>query len=119
MWLETRDDATVLRNIAPEELTSKMIYDAAVEGDAFAKELFEFTGAILGEAFCDFIAFSVPQAIILFGGLANAGELLLSPIRTRMNEKVVSFWKNKVDILQSSLSGADAAVLGASALGWK
>ncbi|MBR6805368.1 MAG: ROK family protein, partial [Bacteroidaceae bacterium] len=85
MWLETRDDATVLRNIAPEELTSKMIYDAAVEGDAFAKELFEFTGAILGEAFCDFIAFSVPQAIILFGGLANAGELLLSPIRTRMN----------------------------------
>ena len=118
-WLEKRDDATVLRNVAPEELTSKMIYDAAVAGDAFAKELFEFTGAILGEAFCDFIAFSVPQAIILFGGLANAGELLLAPIRTRMNEKVVSFWKNKVDILQSSLSGADAAVLGASALGWK
>jgi glucokinase len=102
-----------------DELTSKMIYDAAIAGDAFAKELFEFTGAILGEAFCDFIAFSVPQAIILFGGLANAGELLLSPIRTRMNEKVVSFWKNKVEILQSSLSGADAAVLGASALGWK
>ena len=118
-WLEKRDDATVLRNVAPEEITSKMIYDAAVAGDAFAKELFEFTGAILGEAFCDFIAFSVPQAIILFGGLANAGELLLEPIRTRMNEKVVSFWKNKVDILQSSLSGADAAVLGASALGWK
>ena len=119
LWLETRNDNTILRNIKPNELTSKMIYDAAVQGDAFAKELFEYTGAILGEAFCDFIAFSVPQAIILFGGLANAGELLLEPIRKRMNEKVVSFWKNKVEILQSNLSGADAAVLGASALGWQ
>ena len=118
-WLETRDDATVLRDISTEELTSKMIYDAAVAGDAFAKELFEFTGAILGEAFCDFIAFSVPQAIILFGGLANAGELLLEPIRKRMNENVVFLWKDKVKVLKSSLPGADAAVLGASALGWK
>lgn len=117
-WLETRDDETALRDIPSEELTSKMIYDAAVQGDAFAKELFEFTGAVLGEAFCNFIAFSVPQAIILFGGLANSGDLLLEPIRKRMNEKVVSFWKNKVEILQSNLSGADAAVLGASALGW-
>ena len=96
-----------------------MLFDAAMTGDKLALEIFEFTGKVLGDAFCNFIAFSAPEAIILFGGLANAGELLLSPIRTRMNEKVVSFWKNKVEILQSTLPGADAAVLGASALGWK
>lgn len=119
IWLETRSDASVLRSIESEKLTSKMLYDAAVQGDAFAKEIFEFTGEVLGEAFCNFIAFSAPEAIILFGGLANAGELLLEPIRRKMNEDVVFLWKDKVKVLKSSLPGADAAVLGASALGWK
>ena len=119
IWLETRSDASVLRSIESEKLTSKMLYDAAVQGDALAKEIFEFTGEVLGEAFCNFIAFSAPEAIILFGGLANAGELLLEPIRRKMNEDVVFLWKDKVKVLKSSLPGADAAVLGASALGWK
>lgn len=119
IWLETRSDESVLRSIESEKLTSKMLYDAAVQGDKLANEIFEFTGAVLGDAFCNFIAFSAPEAIILFGGLANSGELLLEPIRKRMNENVVFLWKNKVKILKSSLPGADAAVLGASALGWK
>ena len=116
-WLELSDEPSVLRSL--DTITSKDVYEAAKEGDKLALKIFEFTGKILGRSFADFIAFSSPEAIVLFGGLANAGELLLEPIRTRMNQKVVSFWKNKVDILQSSLSGADAAVLGASALGWK
>lgn len=119
IWLETRSDESVLRSIESEKLTSKMLYDAAVQGDKLANEIFEFTGTVLGDAFCNFIAFSAPEAIILFGGLANSGELLLEPIRKRMNENVVFLWKNKVKILKSSLPGADAAVLGASALGWK
>lgn len=119
IWLETRSDESVLRSIESEKLTSKMLYDAAVQGDKLANEIFEFTGMVLGDAFCNFIAFSAPEAIILFGGLANSGELLLEPIRKRMNENVVFLWKNKVKILKSSLPGADAAVLGASALGWK
>ncbi len=119
IWLETRSDASVLRSIESEKLTSKMLYDAAIQGDALAKEIFEFTGEVLGEAFCNFIAFSAPEAIILFGGLANADELLLEPIRRKMNEDVVFLWKDKVKVLKSSLPGADAAVLGASALGWK
>ncbi len=119
IWLETRSDESVLRSIESEKLTSKMLYDAAIQGDKLANEIFEFTGALLGDAFCNFIAFSAPEAIILFGGLANAGELLLNPIRKRMNENVVFLWKDKVKVLKSSLPGADAAVLGASALGWK
>ncbi|MBR5476072.1 MAG: ROK family protein [Bacteroidaceae bacterium] len=119
IWLGTRSDESVLRNVPCDQLTSKMLYDAAMAGDALANEIFEFTGGVLGDAFCNFIAFSAPEAIVLFGGLANAGELLLEPIRKRMNENVVFLWKDKVKVLKSSLPGADAAVLGASALGWK
>lgn len=117
-WLVERDQPSSLRNICINELTSKMLFDAAMEGDELAKEIFEFTGNVLGDAFCNFIAFSAPEAIVLFGGLANAGDLLLEPIRKRMNENVVFLWKDKVKVLKSSLPGADAAVLGASALGW-
>ena len=91
----------------------------AVCTNLFDEEIFEFTGKVLGEAFCNFIAFSAPEAIILFGGLANAGELLLEPIRKHMNQNVVFLWRDKVKVLKSSLPGADAAVLGASALCWK
>ena len=118
-WLVERNDPSSLRDICMNNLTSKMLFDAAMAGDKFAKEIFDFTGKVLGDAFCNFIAFSAPEAIILFGGLANAGDLLLEPIRKQMNENVVFLWKDKVKVLKSSLPGADAAVLGASALGWK
>lgn len=118
-WLVERDTPSLLRGVCINELTSKMLFDAAMQGDELAKEIFEFTGNVLGDAFCNFIAFSAPEAIVLFGGLANAGDLLLNPIRKRMNENVVFLWKDKVKVLKSSLPGADAAVLGASALGWK
>ena len=118
-WLVERDEPSILRDVCMNELTSKMLFDAAMKGDELAKSIFEFTGQVLGDAFCNFIAFSAPEAIVLFGGLANAGDLLLEPIRKRMNENVVFLWKDKVKVLKSSLPGADAAVLGASALGWK
>ena len=118
-WLVERDTPSTLRDICMNELTSKMLFDAAMQGDKLALDIFDFTGKVLGDAFCNFIAFSAPEAIILFGGLANAGELLLEPIRKQMNENVVFLWKDKVKVLKSSLPGADAAVLGASALGWK
>ena len=118
-WLVERDEPSILRDVCINEITSKMLFDAAIKGDKLANDIFEFTGKVLGEAFCNFIAFSAPEAIILFGGLANAGELLLEPIRKHMNENVVFLWRDKVKVLKSSLPGADAAVLGASALGWK
>lgn len=103
----------------PEDITSKDVYDAAMQGDAIAKEIFEFTGQLLGEAFADFVAFSSPEAIILFGGLTKSGKLIFDPIRKHMEENMLNIYRNKVKLLMSELKESDAAVLGASALGWE
>lgn len=119
-YLELRPDAqTRLRNIPIEDITSKDVFDAAMAGDEMAKEIFKFTGEILGEAFADFVAFSSPEAIILFGGLAKAGELIMNPIKETMEKNMLAIFKNKVELLFSELKESDAAVLGASALGWE
>lgn len=108
-----------LRILPMESITSKDVFDAAMEGDELAKEVFQFTGEILGEAFADFVAFTSPEAIILFGGLAKAGDLILNPIRESMEKNLLAIYKNKVKLLFSELKESDAAVLGASALGWE
>ncbi len=118
-FLEARNDDSSLRNIPTEDITSKDVYDAAISGDQLAKDVFEFTGNMLGEAFADFTVFSSPEAIILFGGLAKSGELLLKPLRNSMEKNMMGIFKGKVKILLSELKEADAAVLGASALGWE
>ena len=118
-FLEIRTDESSLREIPIEDITSKDVFDAANAGDKLAKDVFEYTGKILGEAFADFTVFSSPQAIILFGGLAKSGELLLKPLRNAMEKNMMSIFKGKVKILLSELKEADAAVLGASALGWE
>jgi predicted NBD/HSP70 family sugar kinase len=102
-----------------DPIVSKDVFDAAMAGDALAKEIFDFTGRIMGQAFADFVAFSAPEAIILFGGLANAGDLLMKPIVKAMEENLLQIWKGKIKVLPSGLASGDAAVLGASALGWK
>ena len=117
--LEIRSDESSLREFPIEDITSKDVFDAANAGDQLAKDVFEYTGKILGEAFADFTVFSSPQAIILFGGLAKSGELLLKPLRNAMEKNMMSIFKGKVKILLSELKEADAAVLGASALGWE
>ena len=116
-WLELTDEPSLLRNL--DTIASKDVYDAAKEGDKLALKIFEFTGKMLGRSFADFIAFSAPEAIVLFGGLARAKEFLLEPMETAMNENVVSIWKNKVKIIFSQLKESDAAILGASALAWE
>lgn len=118
-FLELRPDASLLRNLPIEAITSKDVYDAAVNGDKLALEIFEYTGTILGEAFADFTVFSSPEAIILFGGLAKSGDLLMKPLREAMEKNMLSMFKGKVKVLLSELKEADAAVLGASALGWE
>ena len=118
-FLETRKDPSLLREMNPEEITSKDVYDAAIQGDKVALEIFEFTGQILGESFADFIAFSTPEAIVLFGGLTKAGKLIFDPVRKAMEDNLLSIFKNKVKLLVSELKESDAAVLGASALGWE
>lgn len=118
-YLEIRTEPSTLRDLPIETITSKDVYDAAIAGDAIAKEVFEYTGNMLGEAFADFITFSSPEAIVLFGGLAKSGELLLKPLRESLEKNTVSIFKGKTKILISSLKESDAAVLGASALGWE
>ena len=118
-FLDIRTDDSLLRNIDPENITSKDVYDAAVAGDKLAKEIFEFTGTMLGEALADFTVFSSPEAFILFGGLAKSGELLMRPLRESMNRNMLAVFKGKPKVMLSELKEADAAVLGASALGWE
>lgn len=118
-YVETRKEPSLLRELKPEDITSKDVYDAAMQGDAIAKEIFEFTGQLLGEAFADFVAFSSPEAIILFGGLTKSGKLIFDPIRKHMEENMLNIYRNKVKLLMSELKESDAAVLGASALGWE
>lgn len=118
-FLELREDPSLLRNMPIEDITSKDVYDAAMAGDKLAQKVFEYTGNILGEALADFTVFSAPEAFVLFGGLAKSGELLLKPLRESMERNMLSIWKGKVKILSSELKEADAAVLGAGALGWE
>ena len=108
-----------MRSIEPKSITSKDVFEAAIEGDELAQEVFEYTGKILGDAFADFVSFSAPEAIVLFGGLAKAGDLILKPVIENMEKNLLSIWKGKVKILFSTLRDADAAVLGASALAWE
>jgi glucokinase len=117
--LETRKDDSLLRNIPIEAITSKDVHDAAVQGDLVALEIFEFTGKILGEALSDFVAFSAPEAIVLFGGLTKSGDYILKPIVEHMEKNLLAIWRGKIKVLFSDLKEADAAVLGASALAWE
>ncbi len=116
-WLELTDEPSVLRSL--DNIASKDVYEAAKEGDKLALKIFEFTGKILGRSFADFIAFSAPEAIVLFGGLARAKEFLTEPILEAMNANLLPLWKNKVELVYSQLKESDAAILGASALGWE
>ena len=115
-WLQLTDEPSLLRGI--ENITSKDVFEAAQKGDELAIKIFEFTGKKLGESFADFVAFSAPEAIVVFGGLARAGEFIFKPIREAMEANMVSIWKDKVKLLPSALKESDAAILGASALAW-
>lgn len=115
-WLEMSDEPSLLREV--EKITSKDVYEAAKDGDKLAVKVFNYTGKILGASLADFVAFSAPEAIVLFGGLARAKEFLYEPVLNSMNENVLALWRGKVKLLFSQLKESDAAILGASALAW-
>ena len=116
-WLDMSDEPSELRNL--DKITSKDVFVAAKNGDKLAARIFDYTGTILGQAFADFIQFSSPEAIVLFGGLAHAKEFLTEPIQKAMNANVLPLWRNKVKLVYSQLKESDAAILGASALAWE
>lgn len=118
-FLEVRTEPSLLREIPIDQITSKDVYDAAMQGDQIAKDIFDYTGTILGEALADMMVFSSPQAFILFGGLAKSGDLLMKPLVEAMDRSMLSLFRGKPKVIMSELKEADAAVLGASALGWE
>jgi len=117
--LEKTDRPSILREMNPADITSLDVSIAAGKGDELAKEIYEFTGHMLGEACADFAAFSSPEAFIFFGGMVKAGDLIMEPIKKAYNEHVLPIFRNKAQFLVSGLDGASAAVLGASAIGWE
>jgi glucokinase len=117
--LETTNQESSMRNYTPAEITSKIVYDCAKDGDALAKEVYRFTGQILGESLANFVMFSSPEAIILFGGVIKAGELIMQPAKEHMEKNLLPIFQNKIKLVFSELREADAAILGASALVWE
>ena len=117
--LETSSADSLLRKCDINEITSFDVFQAAEAGDVLALQIFEETGRILGAACADFAAFSSPEAFIFFGGLTKAGDYLMNPIKRAYDENVLFVYKDKAKLLVSTLNGSEAAVLGASALGWE
>jgi glucokinase len=110
---------SLLRKITAKELDSKAIYDAAMKKDQLAIDVYNFTGEVLGKALANFVMFSSPEAIILFGGLTKAGDLIITPTRKSMEENILPIFQDKVKLIFSQLNESDAAILGASALVWE
>lgn len=117
--LTESDEPSLLRELPLDNITSKDVYDAAVRGDKIALDIFKFTGTLLGQALADFVAFSSPEAIILFGGLTKAGDFIMKPVQEALDASVLPIFKGKAKLLVSEMKDSDAAVLGASALGWE
>lgn len=113
------DTPSLLRNYSIDDLTSETVYNCAIQGDVIANKIFEFTGEVLGEALANFVMFSSPEAIVLFGGLTKAGDLILKPTVRAMEANLLPIFQNKVKVIFSDLKEADAAILGASALVWE
>ena len=118
-FLSKSDAASELRNMNPEDITSYDVFLAAEKGDKIALDIFDYTGTILGRSCADFATFNTPEAFVFFGGLTKAGEYLMKPLRKAYEENVLFMYKNKTKLLISALNGSEAAVLGASALGWE
>lgn len=101
------------------KINSKIVYECAMKNDKLAKKVYEYTGKILGQALANFIMFSSPEAIILFGGLTRAGDMIMNPTREHMEKNLLPIFQNKVKLVFSELVESDAAILGASALVWE
>lgn len=116
--LGQRREPSTLRDVSFNNLTSKLIHEAACGGDAVALAAFETTARILGMKLADAVAHTGPEAIFLSGGLAAAGDLLIIPARRHLEEFLFTPYKGKVKLLRSELPEGSGALLGAAALAW-
>ncbi len=118
-FLAKSDAPSPLRELDPDNITSFDVFQAAEKGDQIALDIFNFTGELLGRSCADFATFSSPEAFVFFGGLCKAGHYIMDPIKKAYDEHILNIYKGKAQLLVSSLKGSEAAVLGASAIGWE
>ena len=118
-FLEKNTCDSLLRSLDPANITSYDVFKAAEQGDKIALEIFDFTGKMLGTACADFTTFNTPEAFVFFGGLTKAGDYLMKPLKEAYDANVLNIFQGNAKLLISSLNGSEAAVLGASALGWE
>jgi glucokinase len=116
--LAENNSPSILREFTFNSLTSKDIYNAALKGDQIAIEAFDRTAKILGAELADVVACFSPEAIILFGGLANAGNLIFQSTKQYMESFMLNIFKDKVMLIPSGLPNGNSAVLGSAALIW-
>ncbi|PGH37968.1 MAG: glucokinase [Candidatus Nephrothrix sp. EaCA] len=107
-----------LRAVSFENLDTKMITEAALRGDAVAKAAYEYTGRILGMKLADSVVHTDPEAIILFGGLSLAGDLIFEPTIRHMEENMMPVFKGRVKVIPSVLQNQAAPILGSASLIW-
>ncbi|NQV37894.1 MAG: ROK family protein [Candidatus Marinimicrobia bacterium] len=116
--MDTINGDSELLHIDKEKLESRDVFVAAQNGDQLALEIFEKTGEILGRTLANSVVHTSPEAFIFFGGMAQAGDLILDPVRRHLEKNVMKVFKGKTKVLPSGLPGTDAAILGAAALIW-
>ncbi len=102
-----------LRDIPFATLTAAMISSHAHQGDGLAQLVFDVTGKHLGRLLANLAAVFDPEAIVLYGGLVHAGELLLAPTLRAFSETVLERYAQSVKILVSNLNDGRAPILGA------
>lgn len=117
--LSQSDIQSELRGFKTEDLSGKIIEQAATSGDAIAQKAFGITGKYLGKALANVIAITSPKVIVLFGGLAQAGDLIFKPTEYFMNKNILKIYENKVKLIPSALKSNEAALVGAAALAWR
>ena len=110
---------SMLNTFPEDQINSRTVHECAIKGDPTAIEVFRYTGQKLGEALANFVMFSSPEAILLFGGVIKAGDFLLKPTKRHMERNLLPIFRGKVKLVFSELDEADAAILGASALVWE
>lgn len=119
IFMEERKEPSLLREINPAVIDSKMVAEAAAKGDKLALDAFDYTAEILALAIVNAVVVTSPEAVFLFGGLAKAGDLLFDPLRKYVDKLVMPVFRNTFEVLPSSIPETNAAVLGAAALAWK
>lgn len=117
--LDTSVEPSLMRNFNYDDIDSRLVSECALKGDKLAKQVFAYTAEVLGEALANFVMFSSPEAIILFGGVTKAGDLLMRPTKEHMEKNLLPIFQGKVKLLFSKLKESHAAILGASALVWE